>query len=285
MVRTLRAASRGGLLGLHLGHGLLKAGWLALRDGSDWHETPAGQRIIQHWMVRLGRILALRVEVPERPLPVPAMIVANHISWLDIVAIASVRPARFLAKDAVRRWPVIGPLAGLSGTLFIRRGAASVLRESNDKLCHSLRTRQHVAIFPEGTTSDGRQLRPFHSALFEAARRAYCPIQPCAIRYRNADGGLDTRTAPYVEKDLFVLHLWRILGRRETRVELRFLPPLSSREPRRELARQSQALIAASLTEPTAATDPGAPLRPLPHRLLARITPRRLKAVRRSARG
>jgi len=285
MLATLRAASRATFLVAHLGSGLLQALYLGLRDGRNWHESATGQATIQRWMQRLTRILALRISVPERPLPVPAMIVANHISWLDIIALASVRPTRFLAKDTVRRWPLIGALAALSGTLFIRRGAASALRESNDRLCRSLRIRQQVAIFPEGTTSDGRAVGPFHSALFEAARRAYCPIQPLAIRYRNANGAIDTRAAPYVEKDIFVLHLWRILSRRETRVELHFLPPISSRESRRELARQSRALIVANLAADCRLDDATPRLRPLPHRLLARFTPRRLKVQRRVAKG
>ncbi len=245
MLNLLRASLRLIRLAGHLGRGLLKSARLRRRHGEHWHQSPEGQATIQQWMQGLTRILALRVEVPLEALPVPAMIAANHISWLDVIAIASVRPAQFLAKEEVRRWPLIGPLAARSGTRFIQRNRASALFESNQHLCHALRLRQHVVIFPEGTTSDGRRVDAFHPALFEAARRAYCPIQPLAIRYRR-DGAHDD-IAPYTGDDLFITHLWRILARPETHVELRFLPPLSSRAHRRELAAECRALIVTEL--------------------------------------
>ena len=266
MLNRLRASQRLIRLAGHLGLGILKSAHLRRRHGEHWHQSPEGQATIQHWMQVLTRILALRVEVPQEALPVPAMIVANHISWLDVIAIASVRPAQFLAKDEVQHWPLIGSLAARSGTRFIQRNHASALFESNQHLCRALRLRQHVVIFPEGTTSDGRQVGTFHPALFEAARRAYCPIQPLAIRYRQH--GARDDIAPYTGDDLFITHLWRILARRETCVELRFLPPLSSRAHRRELAAECRAQIVTERDRQGRAKTAAPVLDPLPHALV-----------------
>lgn len=245
MLTILRASLRMTRLVTHLIMGTLKSIYLRQRHGTNWHEQARGQAVIQQWMRTLSRILGLRITVPQAALPVPAMIVANHISWLDIIAIASVRPALFLAKTEVRQWPLIGTLMARCGTRFIQRNRSRAVRESGQQLCQALRLRQHVAIFPEGTTRDGKTVGRFYPALFEAARQAYCPIQPLAIRYGRL-GQPDTR-APYIDDDTFIVHLWRILARRETHVELRFLPPISSREPRRQLAEHSRDLIVTAL--------------------------------------
>lgn len=254
MLNTLRASLRLGRLAGHLGLGLLKSVRLRHRHGEHWHQSSEGQATIQQWMRTLTHILALRVEVPQEALPV--------------------RPAQFLAKDEVRRWPLIGPLAARSGTRFIQRHRASALLESNQHLCHALRL--HVVIFPEDTTSGGRQVSTFHPTRFEAARRAYCPIQPLAIRYRQ-DGAHD-EIAPYIGDDLFITHLRRILARRETCVELRFLPPLSSRTHRRELAAECRAHIVTELDRKAMPV-----LNPLPHALLKPSLRREMAFTQESA--
>jgi 1-acyl-sn-glycerol-3-phosphate acyltransferase len=225
--------------------GILRALSLRLQYGGEWHLTRNGQAAILRWMRRLTKILGLHLHVDQPPTVTPAMLVANHISWLDIIVIATIYPARFLAKDTVRKWPVLGYLAALSGTLFIRRDSSSALRETNATLSENLSAGQSVAVFPEGTTTNGEQVGPFHPALFEAARTAGCPIQPIALRYWR-DGNLDT-LAPYINDDNFVIHLWRIMGTRETHVQLMFLPTIESGEPRKELMRQSHTTIAQAL--------------------------------------
>jgi 1-acyl-sn-glycerol-3-phosphate acyltransferase len=225
--------------------GILRALSLRLLFGADWHLTRTGQAAILRWMRRLTKILGLRLHVDQPPTVMPAMLVANHISWLDIIVIAAIYPARFLAKDTVRKWPVLGYLVALSGTLFIRRDSTSALRETNERLSENLTAGQSVAVFPEGTTTNGVDVAPFRPALFEAARTAGCPIQPIALRYWR-DGKLDT-LAPYIDDDNFVTHLWRIMGARETHVQLIFLPTIESGEPRRELMRQSYTTIAQAL--------------------------------------
>lgn len=263
MIHLLRFVRRLIHLGLHFSKGFVQVLYQQYRSGKNWHQYSAGQKTISRWMAQLACIMGLQVRVTASPLPMPALIVANHISWLDVVAIASVRPAQFIAKDNVRRWPVVGALSASSGTHFIQRNNVSALRESNKRVCHSLRLRQHVAVFPEGTTTDGTNVGVFHSALFEAARAAYCPVQPLAIRYRH-NGGRDS-VAPYVGEDLFVIHLCKILWRNKTCVELKFLPPISSRESRRDLAERSREMIMHSLEKEESIPEPMPVLQPLLH--------------------
>lgn len=265
MLNSLRASLRMLRLVTHLIVGTLKSVYLRQRHGANWHEQTRGQAVIQQWMRDLSRILGLRINVPQSALPVPAMIVANHISWLDIIAIASVRPALFLSKAEVRQWPLIGTLMARCGTRFIQRNRSRAVRESSQQLCQALRLRQHVTLFPEGTTSDGKTIGRFYPALFEAARQAYCPIQPLAIRYGQTNQ--PDLLAPYIDDDTFIVHLWRILARRDTHVELRFLPPISSRAPRRELALQSRALIVTALESHDDHPAPIPVLEPLQHSL------------------
>ena len=241
-----RAAGRGLLLSGHLLSGAIQEFGLVLRYGAAWHQTPRGIIAVSRWMQRLSRIIGLQVQTHSLPMPAPVMLVANHVSWLDIIAIAGLCPARFLAKDTVRRWPLIGMLAALSGTLFIRRETASALRKTNLMLAQCLTDGQRVVIFPEGTTTDGKQMQEFKSALFEAARMADCPVQPLAISYQR-DGETDLQ-APYYGNDTFVTHLWRIMSLPETTVQLHFCPVIADNSSRKVVARASHACISETLS-------------------------------------
>jgi 1-acyl-sn-glycerol-3-phosphate acyltransferase len=128
------------------------------------------------------------------------------------------------------------------------------VRECNKHLCHLLRIRQNVVVFPEGTTTNGLDVGTFHSALFEIPHQAYCPIQPLAIRYLNQ--GKPDFIAPYIDDDVFIVHLWRVLGRKLTYVELNFLPPISSRDHRRQLSQKCHGIIATALSEKEKPTAP-----------------------------
>jgi 1-acyl-sn-glycerol-3-phosphate acyltransferase len=254
-----RAALRAAALVWHLISGMTEALSHRLRRGTEWHQTAPGKAAINRWMQRLTRVLGLTVEAVQIPADTPALLVANHISWLDIIAIASVCPARFLAKDVVRQWPFIGPLMALSGTLFIRRDSITDLHATNQTLTHALSAGQRIAIFPEGTTTDGRDMKPFRPGLFEAARSAACEVQPVAVSYRR--GGERDPLAPYIDDDAFVTHLWRILGASETCVHLHFCAPLlPSDAPRKAVAETSQAHIRAALNVRVHTREVGSPL-------------------------
>ena len=247
--RKIRASVRATLRSLHLTWhlfwGLLKALLLKNRYGENWHQTTPGKQAILAWMRRLCRIMGLRVTAMGKPTSAPVMLAANHVSWLDIIAIGSLTPVRFLAKSDVRSWPIIGALARLTGTLFIQRHSHKAAHETQQYLAQTLSNQETIVIFPEGTTTNGHNMQAFKPALFEASRLANCLIQPVAIRYwRN--NVLDP-IAPYIDDDAFVTHLWRVMRAKQTKVNIHFCPTLQSTAPRRTLATLCQQVIQTEL--------------------------------------
>lgn len=168
---------------------------------------------IQAWAIALLGRLAIKVIVIGRP-PTrgPLMLVANHISWLDVYVIHAACHCCFVAKDEVRRWPLIGTLAVAVGTLFIqrtsRRDALRVVHNMADRL----RAGDLLAVFPEGTSSDGSGVLPFHANLFQAAITARAPVQPVALQYLDAASAMHSRAPCYVDKDTLLGSLWRTLN-------------------------------------------------------------------------
>jgi 1-acyl-sn-glycerol-3-phosphate acyltransferase len=222
----------------HLLLGAVLALTLRLFGDDRWHTRPVGAKIIVGWIRALNRIIGLRIKAHGEA--AGGMLVANHISWLDIVALGARRHTHFVSKDDVRDWPLIGLLARLSGTLFIRRNSPAALKGSLEHIAKLLASGQSVALFPEGTTTNGANVLPFRPALMQAAVGG--SVQPVAIRYiRN--GALDT-AAPFIGDDEFVPHLLNLLREPETYVELYYLPPLEQHElSRAELALHCQHAI------------------------------------------
>ena len=183
-----------------------------------------GKKIPITWLRLAGAVLNLRVQCHGTLATEPSLIVANHISWLDIVAIGSLIPTSFVAKDDVRGCPIIGALANMCGTLFIQRKSISSLRKCIDNITDALLTNKHVTLFPEGTSTNGKRVLPFHAGLFKAAIDAEVPVQAVAIRYIR-DSKMDT-VAPYIDDMLFFNHLLRILWMPATHVALYFCEPL-----------------------------------------------------------
>lgn len=229
------------MLGLILG-GLLAALFARAVGGPTWFLRPAGQWLIRQWMRTLNRIIGLRVWKLCQPLAPPALIVANHISWLDVPALASVMPMTFVAKADVRRWPLLGRLAGLAGTQFLDRASLAAVRPLLDGVSARLREGHVCTVFPEGTSTTGDQVRPFFPALFQAAVDAACPLQPVAIEY--GQGSERDPLAPFVGDQDFTAHLWALLGRPHTDVTVSFLAPIDAcGGERRNLARRSHASL------------------------------------------
>lgn len=229
------------LLALILG-GLALALSARAAGGATWFLRPAGQGLTVGWMRALNRVIGLRVRVVCQPCRVPALVVANHISWLDVPALAAVLPMTFVAKADVRRWPLLGRLAGLAGTRFLDRTSIGAVRPLLEHIAARLRAGHRCAVFPEGTSTAGDRLRPFFPALFQAAIDAGCPVQPVAIEYGHGVPG--DALAPFTGDQDFVAHLWRLLGRRRTEVTLSFLAPVDARGgERRALARHAHAVL------------------------------------------
>ncbi len=167
---------------------------------------------VQAWALRMLAVLGVRLELRGRP-PVhgPVLLVANHISWLDILVMHAARHCRFVSKADVRGWPLIGTLANAAGTLYIERQSRRDAMRVVHQMAESLRQGDVVAVFPEGTTSDGIALLPFHANLIQAAISSDAPVQPVGLSF------LDTRTraptlAPcYVGDDSLAASIWRSL--------------------------------------------------------------------------
>lgn len=224
--------------------------------------------LIRIWSRKLITILRVRVRVEGKANganAAGAIFVANHISWLDVWLIDSQRACRFVSKSEVRDWPVMGWLAAKAGTLFIQRARRHHTAALNQQITRALSQGSCVAMFPEGTTSDGRQVRRFFTSLLQPAADAGAPLVPVAIRYVRNNGETDL-TPAFIDDMTMVESLRRILRARETIAELTFLPAIDTRgKSRRDIAHAAQEAIAAALNLPspgrtleTASDPPGA---------------------------
>ncbi len=230
------------LLVAHVGWGLVLASWFTFGGDRAWRE-----RIAQRWHRRLLGIFGLRLRVEGTPLREPHMTVANHVSWLDIPVLGALEPTRFVGKSEIRDWPIAGWLATAAGTFYLRRGrggAAPLL----DRLAPHLRDGGCVAIFPEGTTTDGSGVLPFHARLFAAAVEAQRPIQPVTIQYGLSEH--DDNVAPFIDDDSLVGHIVRLLRNPGLEVRVSYGPPIRPTVGRDELAREAESFVRAALLPP-----------------------------------
>lgn len=194
-------------------------------------------RIMQRWSVELLDVLHVRVSVtgntPLRDIK-QGLIVANHISWLDVYVMISILPMRFVAKSEVRSWPFIGWLCVRAQTIFIERNKRSDTVRANQQIVEHLRQGNCMAIFPEGTTSDGSQVRHFHASLLQPAIDSQTTIYPVAVYYHDKfnNANLD---AAYIDEMSFLDSLWKILSSRDLQVRLTATSALSTQDENRRL--------------------------------------------------
>ena len=212
LIRALRVC-------LHLAFALLLCTLINLDftgriDADDW---------ARRWLRRLMRIMSIRFVVRGEPVAGGQMIVCNHVSWIDIPLVGAALTSRFVAKSEIQHWPLIGFIARAIGTFFIRRGAGGS-KPLLDKLKPHLAAGGSVVIFPEGTTTDGRTVLPFHPRLFQAALDCQAPVQPVALRYGLTASGEDI--APFIGDDELVAHISRMLRSPGLTAELIYCPPL-----------------------------------------------------------
>ena len=198
--------------------------------------------MIAGWSYWLCRVFGVRVRPQGAVAPGPVLIVANHVSWLDIQAMHSVTSMSFVGKAEIRNWPLLGFLARAGGTIFIERGNHASSADVSSALVARLNEGGRVAIFAEGGIRPGDHIKVFHARLFKAAVEADCMIQPVMIRYTR-DGKRDPDMS-FIKNEHLVGNMLRILGRPTSDAELRFLEPYApAGRPRRELARQAQAAV------------------------------------------
>ena len=205
-------------------------------------------RSIHLWARRLLRALCIEVRARGHiPAPGALLLVANHVSWLDAYALNTVSTARFVAKSEVRGWPIVGVIATRFGTYFLERGRYRAAARAVVALADTLRARQPVAVFPEGTTSEGDSVLPFYPAMFQAAVLSGARVQPIAIRYRTVDNR-PTRAAAYVGEMSILDSVRHLLREPRIIVELAFCAPLDPHgRTRKELAVAARAAIVAAL--------------------------------------
>ncbi|MDQ2778399.1 MAG: 1-acyl-sn-glycerol-3-phosphate acyltransferase [Pseudomonadota bacterium] len=224
---------------LHVVHGMAI---MALR----WPRLdPAGRRQrIAWWSAGLLRALGVGLQVRGGSAPPVALVVANHVSWLDIAAIHAVLPqSRFVSKAEVLQWPLLGWLIRGAGTLFIvreqRRDAIRVLRAMQAALAAG----DTVAVFPEGTTGTGPKLLPFHANLLQSAVLAAVPIQPVALRFSDAESRFSA-AARFVGDTTLTRSLWQVAAARGLRVQVELLQAVDPHGvDRRQLALRLQQSI------------------------------------------
>jgi 1-acyl-sn-glycerol-3-phosphate acyltransferase len=183
---------------------------------------PQRMQHVKRWSVRVLRALGIRLHSSGTPSAAPLLVVANHVSWLDILAINAVHPVRFVSKADVRAWPVIGWLVACAGTLFIERERKRDALRVVHQVAKTLKAGEVVALFPEGTTSDGRSLLPFHANLLQAAVSTGTPVQPVFLRFADASHPF-SQAAAYVGDTTLVQSLWWIVTARELRAHLVWL--------------------------------------------------------------
>jgi 1-acyl-sn-glycerol-3-phosphate acyltransferase len=203
---------------------------------------------IRRWSTRLLKMCNVSVEQQARaPMLARAMVVANHVSWLDIFVVHSLHPSHFVAKAEIRSWPLAGWLAEKAGTVFISRGNRRDLRHIFKGLVNTLERGERVAFFPEGTTAAQGNLLPFHANLFEAAIDAGVPVQPVAMSYVDPQGALHP-SVDFIGEMTFAESIIAILDGPPVMAKLMILPPIDTiGAHRRELAEVAHQAVAAAL--------------------------------------
>jgi len=213
-----------------------------------WASAHVRERLIREWSRKLLAICGIEVEVqglaPGQAAPHGAMLVSNHISWLDIYVIHCWQPVRFVAKSEIRSWPVVGWLCDKTGTIFIERGRK---RDAHRVLHHITEVMQQgdlVCVFPEGTTTDGSKVLPFHANLMQAPVAGRLPVQPVALTYLDAATGKLSLAPAYIDDISLVQCLNAILKSPPIKARLVIGPQLlAGAAGRRELAEAAREVV------------------------------------------
>jgi len=204
-MRSLIAVGRLLRLTVHLLHGLAL---VKLRFGAL--DAAGRQGHIQRWSGRTLQILGVELQAEGQPQPGPKLLVANHVSWLDIAAVHAVMPeARFVSKAAVKDWPLLGALVEGAGTIYLERASKRDALRVVHQAADALRAGDTVAFFPEGTTGHGPELLPFHGNLLQSAIVTETPVQPLFLRWHEP-GERFSPAARFVGEMTLVQSLWQI---------------------------------------------------------------------------
>jgi 1-acyl-sn-glycerol-3-phosphate acyltransferase len=230
-----------------------------------WLQFPKLQRDdklkqIQRWATNVLLILNIEVHCDGlTPAASTGLLVANHLSWLDILVIQSLSPGVFVAKSEVRRWPLIGAMAQACATIFVERSSPRSTRAMIDNTIAAFEQGYSVIAFPEGTSSDGSGVAVFHANIFEGAIKAETNVQPITLRYVHATTGLPNDAALFIGDMTLLSSLRKVMASSTIRTQVhigelidsqghtrRSLANLTQQSIRRQLTRHHQGLAANS---------------------------------------
>ena len=237
---------------LHVLHGMLVMTRFPVLDARARHQR------IQWWSVGVLKSLGLGLHVDGTlPRPGATLLVANHISWLDIVALHAATPqARFVSKADVLKWPLLGWLIKGAGTLFIERERKRDAVRVVHAMAEALLAGDTVAVFPEGTTGAGPELLPFHANLLQAAIATGTPVQPAVLRYADAQRPFSP-AVEFLGSTTLLQSVWRVASARGLRVHVSLLPPQGTEHTeRRALAEHLRDQMVARLPSATPGAAP-----------------------------
>ncbi|WP_394787700.1 lysophospholipid acyltransferase family protein [Rhodoferax sp.] len=210
---------------LHLVRHIAVGWWTIRRHFPQMDDAARGQRV-QAWSLQVLQVMGITLRVHGTP-PAqgPLLLVANHISWLDIAVIHAAGYCRFVSKSDVKHWPIVGTLATGAGTLYIERESRRDAMRVVHHMAERLRAGEVVAVFPEGTTGDGSAMLPFHANLLQAAISANVPVLPLALRFVDVHTGALHFAPSFVGNETLLGSLWRTLGADTLGAEVRFGTP------------------------------------------------------------
>lgn len=231
---------------VHIAWGLLAV--LVFR----WLPKRTCHRVVETWSRGMLRIVGVGRQVqgqaPDGALAARGVLVlSNHVSWLDVYTLNAATATRFVAKSEIAHWPLLGLLAKGSGTLFIERGRRHAVHEINRKIADHLQMGELIGVFPEGTTTHGDTLLPFHANMVQPALDVRAVVQPVAIRYTQ--DGVHAKAAAYAGGENLFKSLFRILTTPRLQVALHWLTPVPLGNPgkRHEIAQAARETIARAL--------------------------------------
>ncbi len=204
-------------------------------------------RVIRIWSAGMMRVFGFRLRRIGTPSPGATLFVANHVSWVDIVALHSQRMMGLVAKREIASWPLVGWMATRGETIWHQRGDSESMGGVLQQMMQRLSTGHSVGVFPEGRTRDGHALGPFHARIFLAGVEANVPVQPVALRY--GAGGSAQAIVAFQPRETFVGNLLRLLGEPARIADICFLEPIppGSAEGRRRIAGLARERIAEAM--------------------------------------
>lgn len=228
-----------------LGH-VLRGLWI-IRSEFGRLTPEATDLMVREWSRQMLGILGVSLEVRGAPPSQgPVLLVANHISWLDILVMNAARPARFVSKADVKAWPVLGALVTGAGTLYIERESRRDAMRVVHTMAEALRERAILAVFPEGTTGDGQTLLPFHANLIQAAIAAGAPVLPVGLSFVDAARG-ERHDAPlFIGETTLLQSVWSTLRATDVTAQVRYgTPEHAAGRDRRAWAQALRGAVAA----------------------------------------